>query len=50
MSPEMVKGLAPGRHSQILRKSADSALHGDLRSNSDIDLLVEYVAGAQVGM
>ncbi|MCY4540721.1 MAG: nucleotidyltransferase domain-containing protein [Chloroflexi bacterium] len=27
-----------------------SALHGDLRSDSDIDLLVEYVAGAQVGM
>jgi len=27
-----------------------SALHGELRSDSDIDLLVEYVAGAQVGM
>ena len=27
-----------------------SALHGDLRSDSDIDLLVEYVAGAQVGL
>ncbi len=27
-----------------------SALHGELRADSDIDLLVEYVAGVQVGM
>lgn len=27
-----------------------SALHGDMRSDSDIDLLVEYLAGSQVGM
>lgn len=27
-----------------------SALHGDMSPNSDIDLLVEYVAGAQVGL
>ena len=27
-----------------------SALHGDMRSDSDIDLLVEYMAGSQVGL
>ena len=27
-----------------------SALHGDMHSESDIDLLVEYMAGAQVGL
>ena len=27
-----------------------SALHGEMRSDSDIDLLVEYKAGARVGM
>ena len=27
-----------------------SALHGDMRSDSDVDLLVEYEAGAQVGL
>ncbi len=27
-----------------------SALHGDMHPESDIDLLVEYMAGAQVGL
>lgn len=27
-----------------------STLHGDMRSDSDLDLLVEYTAGSQVGM
>lgn len=27
-----------------------SALHGDMRSDSDVDLLVEYKAGAQIGL
>lgn len=27
-----------------------SALHGDMRPDSDVDLLVEYVAGAQIGL
>ena len=27
-----------------------SALHGDMCSDSDVDLLVEYIAGAQVGL
>lgn len=27
-----------------------SALHGDMRSDSDVDLLVEYVAGSRVGL
>lgn len=27
-----------------------SALHGNMRSDSDIDLLIEYVADAQIGL
>ena len=27
-----------------------SALYGDMRSDSDVDLLVEYVSGAQIGL
>ena len=27
-----------------------SALHGDLRADSDVDLLVEYAPGSQVGL
>ena len=57
MSPETLNGLpldAIRRYcaSQPIRRLSvfGSALHGDLRSDSDIDLLVEYVAGARVGM
>ena len=27
-----------------------SALHGDMDADSDVDLLVEYVAGAEIGL
>ncbi len=57
MSPETVKGLpldAIRKYcaSQPIRRLSvfGSALHGDMRADSDIDLLVEYKAEAKVGL
>ena len=57
MNPETAMGLpldAIRKYcaSQPIRRLSvfGSALRGDLRSESDIDLLVEYVPGSQVGM